>query len=89
MFNACSADNVTLHLDGVLYYRVVDPYKVTFGPFLCRCLELLAALGILWSGGRRVFSGAVGTDHHAVGTGQDQAGFCLPGADEPQPCYCG
>lgn len=22
-------DNVTLHLDGVLYYRVVDPYKVT------------------------------------------------------------
>ena len=22
-------DNVTLHLDGVLYFRVVDPYKVT------------------------------------------------------------
>ena len=23
-----SVDNVMLHLDGVLYYRVVDPYKV-------------------------------------------------------------
>ena len=22
-------DNVTLHLDGVLYYRVIDPYKVS------------------------------------------------------------
>ena len=23
-----STDNVTLHLDGVLYYKVIDPYRV-------------------------------------------------------------
>lgn len=31
---ACShlaADNVTLELDGVLYFRCVDPFKVCFG----------------------------------------------------------
>jgi hypothetical protein len=33
----CGADNVTLQLDGVLYLRVMDPYKVRrIGPgFVC------------------------------------------------------
>ena len=26
-----SPDNVTLHIDGVLYYRVVEPYNVSLG----------------------------------------------------------
>jgi regulator of protease activity HflC (stomatin/prohibitin superfamily) len=26
-----SPDNVTLDLDGVLYYRVIDPYKASYG----------------------------------------------------------
>ncbi|KAI8928755.1 hypothetical protein BC831DRAFT_525008 [Entophlyctis helioformis] len=29
--NAITQDNVTLQLDGVLYYRVVDPYKASYG----------------------------------------------------------
>ncbi|KXN66239.1 hypothetical protein CONCODRAFT_80548 [Conidiobolus coronatus NRRL 28638] len=28
---AITADNVTLKLDGVLYYRVIDPYKASYG----------------------------------------------------------
>lgn len=29
--SAVSADNVTLHIDGVLYLKVVDPYKSSYG----------------------------------------------------------
>eukprot|EP00794_Sanderia_malayensis_P009598 gene9598-10585_t len=29
--SAITRDNVTLHLDGVLYFRVVDPYKASYG----------------------------------------------------------
>lgn len=29
--SAITEDNVTLHLDGVLYYRVIDPYKASYG----------------------------------------------------------
>lgn len=29
--SAISKDNVTLHLDGVLYFRVVDPYQASYG----------------------------------------------------------
>ena len=29
--SAVTADNVTLHIDGVLYLRVVDPYKASYG----------------------------------------------------------
>ena len=29
--SAITQDNVTLNIDGVLYYRVVDPYKASYG----------------------------------------------------------
>jgi len=29
--SAITKDNVTLHLDGVLYFRVIDPYKASYG----------------------------------------------------------
>ncbi|GAA5814781.1 sugar transporter-like protein [Mucor flavus] len=29
--SAITQDNVTLHLDGVLYFRVIDPYKASYG----------------------------------------------------------
>uniref|UniRef100_A0A1X7UXW2 Band 7 domain-containing protein n=1 Tax=Amphimedon queenslandica TaxID=400682 RepID=A0A1X7UXW2_AMPQE len=29
--SAITEDNVTLHLDGVLYYRVIDPFKTSYG----------------------------------------------------------
>lgn len=29
--NAITQDNVTISMDGVLYYRVVDPYKASYG----------------------------------------------------------
>jgi len=29
--SAITRDNVTLHLDGVLYFRVIDPYKASYG----------------------------------------------------------
>lgn len=29
--SAITKDNVTLHLDGVLYFRVMDPYKASYG----------------------------------------------------------
>jgi regulator of protease activity HflC (stomatin/prohibitin superfamily) len=28
---AITADNVTLQIDGVLYARIVDPYKASYG----------------------------------------------------------
>jgi len=28
---AITKDNVTLHLDGILYFRVIDPYKASYG----------------------------------------------------------
>ena len=38
---AITQDNVTINMDGVLYYRVVDPFKVNFPtPFI---------IGMLWS----------------------------------------
>jgi regulator of protease activity HflC (stomatin/prohibitin superfamily) len=29
--NAITKDNISLHVDGVLYFRVLDPYKATYG----------------------------------------------------------
>lgn len=29
--SAVTADNVTIHIDGVLYLRVIDPYKASYG----------------------------------------------------------
>jgi regulator of protease activity HflC (stomatin/prohibitin superfamily) len=29
--SAITEDNVTLHIDGVLYYRIVEPYKASYG----------------------------------------------------------
>lgn len=29
--SAITADNVTLRLDGVLYYKILDPYKASYG----------------------------------------------------------
>lgn len=27
----CAVDNVTLHLDGVLYVKITDPYQASYG----------------------------------------------------------
>lgn len=53
IIKACShivVDNVTLELDGVLYFRCVDPFKVdsTYTKRDKRCLFDMY-LGILWS----------------------------------------
>jgi regulator of protease activity HflC (stomatin/prohibitin superfamily) len=29
--NCVTKDNVFVNLDGILYYKIVDPYKVTYG----------------------------------------------------------
>jgi regulator of protease activity HflC (stomatin/prohibitin superfamily) len=42
---AITHDNVTINMDGVLYYRVIDPFKVTF-------LSTNPFKGVLWSRGR-------------------------------------
>jgi len=37
--SAVTHDNVTLHLDGVLYLKVVDPYKVKIRFLLCQTTQ--------------------------------------------------
>ena len=49
--SAITQDNVTINMDGVLYYRVVDPYKVVSLVvsfiFTCRLAMVLRTLILL------------------------------------------
>lgn len=92
-----SPDNVTLQIDGVLYLRILDPYKVSSRPlisFLMRYFQhlkwrssdfhllLSVPSGQLRSGGPRVRCHAAGPDHHAFWTGQTDSGQSVPGTNK-------
>ena len=79
-FYFCYPDNVTLHLDGVLYYRVINPFKVggytvvywvstqsVQWNYMSVCCVFCSVF--LWCGGCRVCSDTAGPDNHEVWTG--------------------
>jgi hypothetical protein len=64
--SAITEDNVTLHLDGVLYYRVIEPYLVSCPKFWLHHNDVTAPPGILWGRECRVCSGSVGTNDNEI-----------------------
>lgn len=79
---------MTLQIDGVLYLRILDPFKVCAepdpGPSSLVCGHPLIRDAVLFPGelrrgGSRVRRHAAGTDHHALGAGEAHAGQSLQG----------
>ncbi len=75
-------DNVTLQIDGVLYLRILDPFKVsTFllsasisVGFSSHSVLSFSSEGQLWSGGPRICRYPAGTDHHEIRAGETDSG---------------
>lgn len=89
--SAITQDNVTINMDGVLYYRVIDPFKVYFVIFpitiLIRIVHTL--LGLLWSRRRRLCHHPIGPNHDALRNRQTHPGQ-NPGRTQPAQCeHCG
>lgn len=78
---AITADNVGIEIDGILYIKVVDPYKASYGvdDAICQYMRFFLEIISIAFASRRCYLSAR-ANHHALGNWFNDFGPILEGA---------